>query len=537
MKISTLFLGILPPLVSSSWNTKPCSLETFQNALSSPAVVVSAVQVANGSSYGEGSANVAYPIPARQLPELCAVIVNVSTSAVSNYRFGLFLPSKWNSRFLAIGNGGFVGGINWLDMGDGVRYGHAVVSTDTGHNSTNSDFNWALHNQERKKDFGYRAIHGSVQLGKELVRAYYGKNMTYSYYSGASTGGRQGLKEAQISPDSFDGLIVGAPAWYTSHMQPWTTKVATYNLPISDKKHVSPSLFATIGAEVIKQCDQVDGVKDGIVSHPDLCNFTLTPLMCDSGGAKSSACLTTDQAETVKNFYRDYYADGRLAFPGLELSSESQWSFLLSGPAPVSFGDAYIQYFLLDDPSWHWSQYNDSIVWQADAADPGNCTADNYNMTAFEQKGGKILLYHGMADALIPQRSSNLLYERVANAMGGVEALQGWFRFFLIPGMQHVTGTAVGAPWYFAGAGSHNRLGEGTYSTPGFEDARHDALLALMAWVENGTAIDQLVVTSWKTESTPASGVKRQRPLCPFPKRQTYDGKGDPDRAESFFCK
>lgn len=111
-------------------------------------------------------------------------------------------------------------------------------------------------------------------------------------------------------------------------------------------------------------------------------------------------------------------------------------------------------------------------------------------MAAFERKGGKRLLYHGMADTLLPQRSSNLLYERVANAMGGIESLQTWFRFFLIPGTQHVTGTAVGAPWCFAGAGSQNLLGEGTYSAPRFEDARHDALLALMAWVENRTAVD-----------------------------------------------
>ncbi|KAK3322064.1 feruloyl esterase B [Apodospora peruviana] len=536
MKISTFFSGLLVPTPSSAV-TKPCSPDSFKAVLPSSATVVSAVPVASGGSYGEGSANLAYPISPSQLPELCAVIVNVSTSAISNYRFGLFLPARWNSRFLAVGNGGFLGGINWLDMGAGVRYGHAVISTDTGHNSSNNDFNWALHNQERKKDFGYRAMHGSVELGKEMTREYYGADIAYSYYSGASTGGRQGLKEAQISPGSFDGLVVGAPAWYTSHMQPWTTKMGTYNLPVSDEKHIDGSLIGVIGNEVIKQCDALDGVKDGIVSHPDLCNFTLTPLMCDLSGATASACLSFEQVATVRNIYADYYAEGKLAFPGLELSSEAQWPFLLSGPGPSSYGDGYIQYFLLDDPNWHWTQFEDGIIWQADAADPGDCTADAYDMTAFRQRGGKILLYHGMSDALIPQRSSNLFYQRVADSMGGLEALQSWFRYFLVPGMQHVTGTAVGAPWYFAGAGSHSRLGTGTYSTPGFEDARHDALLAVMAWVENGTAIDEIVVTLWKNESDSASGVKSQRPLCPFPKRQTYAGNGDPDREENFSCR
>ncbi|KAK4108361.1 feruloyl esterase-like protein B [Canariomyces notabilis] len=517
--------------------SRPCSPDSFRDALPPSASVLSAVSVANGGQFGEGAANLPYPTSPTNLPELCAVIVNVSSSAISNYRFGLFLPTQWNSRFLAVGNGGFAGGINWLDMGAGVRYGHAVVSTDTGHNSTSGDLTWALNNEERKIDFGYRAMHGSVTLGKKLVEAYYEKKITYSYYSGASTGGRQGLKEAQISPDSFDGLVVGAPAWYTSHLQTWSTRVGVRNLPVSDKKHVNASLFSVIGEEVIRQCDGKDGLKDGIVSRPDKCNFSLKPLLCSSRGANKSACLTKEQAETVQSFYGDYYAEGKFAFPGLELSSESQWAFLLGGSAPSSYGDGYIQYFLYNDPSWHWEQFNDSIVWQADAADPGNCTADDYDMTAVKESGAKILLYHGMADALIPQRSSDVLYERIAASMGGVGALQSWFRYFLVPGMQHVTGTAVDAPWYFAGPNSQARLGTAVYSTPGFEDARHDALLAMMAWVENGTAIDELVATTWKDSSDPSSGVLRQRPICPYPKRQTYRGRGNPDVPESFFCK
>ncbi|KAK3935464.1 putative feruloyl esterase B-2 [Diplogelasinospora grovesii] len=508
----------------------------FKHVLPPSATVLSAVHVANGSSYGEGSADIAYPIQPTELPELCAVIVNVSTSAISNYRFGLFLPAQWNSRFLAVGNGGFTGGINWLDMGAGVRYGHAVVSTDTGHNSTN-EVSWALNNPERKKDFGYRAIHGSVELGKEMTQAYYGRKIAYSYYSGASTGGRQGLKEAQISPDSFDGMVVGAPAWQTSHMQPWTTKVTTYNLPVTAQNHIDPSLFGVIGAEVTKQCDALDGVTDGIVSSPEFCNFTVDPLLCSTQGANQSACLTKEQGATVLNFYADWYAQGRFAFPGLGLSSESQWVFLLGGDKPTIFGDEYIQYFLYDDPTWSWTQFNDSIVWQADAEDPGNCTANKYDMSAFQRRGGKIFMYHGYSDALIPTRSSNVFYQHVADAVGGVEKLQSWFRFFLVPGMQHVTGTAVNAPWYFAGANAQAVLGQNVYSTPGFEDARHDALLALMDWVENGTAIDEIVATTWKTTTDYTSGVLRQRPLCPYPKRQTYDGKGDPDRPESFSCK
>lgn len=535
MKFVPYFLGLAlqqAPLVASL----SCSIKTFEHVLPASANIVSAELVANGQAYGEGAANVAYPISPTRLPELCAVIVNVSSSDISNYRFGLFLPTEWNSRFLAVGNGGFSGGINWLDMGAGVRYGHAVVSTDTGHNSTSGDITWALYNEERKKDFGYRAMHGSVQLGKAITQSYYGKNISYSYYSGASTGGRQGLKEAMVSPNSFDGLLIGAPAWYTSHLQTWTTKVAWYNLPVSDSKRVNASFFSVIANEVIRQCDEVDGVKDGIVSHPDRCNFTLTPLLCSTPGVGQSACLTAEQATTVRNVYADFYAEGKFAFPGMELSSEPQWSVLLGGTAPSPLGDGYIKNFLFDDASWHWAQWNDSIVWRADAADPGNCTADDYDLTALKDRGGKILMYHGISDALIPQRSSNVFYERVAKTMGGVESLQNWFRYFIVPGLQHVTGTVVNAPWYFSGPNSQGSLGTATYSTPGFEDARHDTLLALMRWVENGTAVDEIIATTWTKTTDPRSGVLRQRPLCPFPKRQTYKGSGDSNLPESFLC-
>jgi feruloyl esterase len=112
-----------------------------------------------------------------------------------------------------------------------------------------------------------------------------------------------------------------------------------------------------------------------------------------------------------------------------------------------------------------------------------------------------------------------------------------WFRYFEVPGMQHVTGTAEDSPWYFAGANAAGVLGTDVYSTPGFEDARHDVFLAVMDWVEKGKPVDEIVATTWTKFNDPSSGVLRQRPLCPYPKKQTYDGKGDEKKPESFYCK
>lgn len=145
-------------------------------------------------------------------------------------------------------------------------------------------------------------------------------------------------------------------------------------------------------------------------------------------------------------------------------------------------------------------------------------------------------MFHGMSDGLISTRSSNVFYSRVAKALGGYSVLDSWFRLFLVPGMQHVSGTAVDAPYYFAQAGAAADLGTDIFSTPGFEDAQHDALLALMAWVEQGKAPDQIIATTWTNSTDASSGVLRQRPVCPWPQEAVYDGAGDVNSAESWQC-
>lgn len=145
-------------------------------------------------------------------------------------------------------------------------------------------------------------------------------------------------------------------------------------------------------------------------------------------------------------------------------------------------------------------------------------------------------MFHGLSDGLIATGSSSVFYSRVADALGGYDKLDSWFRFFLVPGMQHVSGTAVDAPWYFAQGNAAGVVGTDIYSTPGFEDAQHDALLALIRWVEEGEAPDQIVATTWVNSTDPSSGVLRQRPLCPWPQKAVYDGAGDVDSAQSWSC-
>ncbi|KAI1811440.1 Tannase/feruloyl esterase [Poronia punctata] len=525
-------------LLKTGAATNDCDKLTFAHILPAHAKIERAELVEAGSTYGEGSENLGYPVQPTNLPGLCAVTVRVTTSPTSKYRLGLFLPAEWNGKFLAVGNGGFAGGINWLDMGAGVQYGFAVVSTDTGHNSETTEVSWALGNAESKADWGWRAVHGSVELGKLLTRTYYGSPIAYSYYSGCSTGGRQGLKEVQEFPGSFDGVLVGAPAWYTSHLNNWVTKMASYNWPAEDDKHIGWELLPAIAAEVVKQCDGIDGVKDGIISLPEHCAVDFEALLCDRRGANQSACLTAAQSETLKRVYGDWTtSDGEFLYKGLTPGSEGQMYAVLNYSEASPYGIGYSRYFLLDNATFALSDFNDSLVALADRLDPGNSTADNYNLTAFRDGGGKMIMYHGMADGLVPLKGSNLYYDRVVETMGGNEtATQEFFRYFMVPGMQHCFTTRVDAPWAFGAPSQAGILGNDTWSVPGHQDARHDIMLALMDWVEKGSPVNSVVATTWKDQKEVASGVLKQRPICPYPQMARQDGRGELNAAESWSC-
>ncbi|KAI0408911.1 putative ferulic acid Esterase/Feruloyl esterase [Xylaria palmicola] len=491
-----------------------------------------------GSTYGDGAADLAYPVQPTNLPALCAVTVAVASSATSAYRVGLFLPAAWNGRFLAVGNGGFGGGVNWLDMGAGAQYGFAVASTDTGHSSPAANVSWALDDPEARTDWGWRGLHGAVVLGKLLAAAHYGRPAAYAYYSGCSTGGRQGLKEAQLYPGSFDGVLVGSAAWYTSHLNTWVTQVASYNWPADDPKHIDWRLLAAIADAVVRQCDDVDGVADGIVSLPGLCDVDLAALSCDAAGANQSACLTAAQAQTLGRVYGDWTApDGALLYKGLSPGSERQMYTVLNYSEASPYGIGYARYFLLDNASFALADFDDSIPALAARLDPGGATADDYDLAPFRDRGGKMVMYHGAADGLVPFQGSELYYDRVVDAMGGnVTATREFFRYFMVPGMQHCWTTVVDAPWAFGGASQAGFLGNDTWSVPGFKDAQHDVLLALMDWVEKDVPVDRVVATTWNVAKNASTGVRRQRPLCPYPEMARWDGAGGLDDAASWSC-
>lgn len=413
------------------------------------------------------------------------------------------------------------------------------MATDTGHISGIADGSWALNKPETIIDWGYRSMHGSTVLAKRIVDAYYGSKHKYAYYSGCSTGGRQGLKEVQMYPEDFNGVLAGAPAWWTTHLQNWHMKNGLNNLPVKGPNQIPGEVMTgVVHQEIIKQCDAQDGLVDGIVSDPYGCNFFPEALLCTPSSSKSS-CLTPTQLDTFRRLYTDWVdVNQTFVFAGFPLGSELENGFQIDvKEEPSPFGHTYLRHFIYNDTKWHWDNTFDyKTVQHADSINPGRANADQFDISGFQSRGGKLLMWHGLADGLITAGSSVYFYKQTLKALAakGI-VLDDFYRFFLVPGVNHCVGSVTDAPNVFGAAYQDLDLSPAVHSVPGFKDAKHDMLLALMRWVEEGEAPESIIATKFRGDDL-EKGVQRQRPICPYPKQARYGGGGDPDEASSWTC-
>ncbi len=537
----------IPP-IAPSYTALPCTADTFARALAQlppHSGVVASVErvdrVAARGSYGEGAADLGFPANATNLPALCAATVAVRNGS-SQYRLGLFLPAaaQYNGRLLTVGSYSFAGGINWPDMGQGPHYGFATLGCDTGHNSAQDALDWQPTTPAALADWGYRSLPGAVAVGRVLVAAYYsGSAVAYSYFSGCSTGGRQGLKAAQTDPGAFDGVLAGAPAWATSRLMAWITRIGAANLPETAPHHLDLAEFAVLAAAAQAQCDSVDGQRDGIIGRPEACVLDWGAVACDA--RTETGCLTAPQIATAQALYADAFtAAGDFVHSGLSAGSEDQWYAYLAFGAGADFDTRYERFWLYNDTAWDWTRYSDQTVYDALAADPGGASADRFaDIRAFRDRGGKLLMYQGLADGVVPPRMTTRYYEETAKALAGSD-VSAFFRYFQVPGMQHCFGTpaAANAPWMFAAPGQATLLlqsygfgaGWGVPGRPAGAD--HDALLALVAWVESSSAPARIEATVWNA----GGSVNRTRPLCMHPQEAVFGGKGNINNAANWQC-
>jgi feruloyl esterase len=368
-------------------------------------------------------------------------------------------------------------------------------------------------------------MHGSVAAAKKIIEAYYRDTISFSYYSSCSNGGRQGLKEIQLYPDTFDGIVIGAPGWHPTHLSGWITRQALLNSGASSAR-VENDLLGTAVEEMIAQCDPQDGVADGIISDPFGCNFDFNQLLCGSG--KRSPCLTADQIRTVELLYGDYWGTNQsLVFSGLSLGADAS----VLAKEPTGLGTSPFRYFVHNNSNWDEKSLSYEDILKADEINPGQSRADNFNLEPFYKRGGKLIMYHGLNDMLIPASGSIDLYNSIYRTLTARNInISDFLRFYLVPGMDHCFGGPV-APWYF-GAGFQDLKGA-THSVPGFENSEHDITLQIMSWVEKGIEPMELIATKYKQDTV--GEVERQRPVCMYPAQARYTG-GDVNAARNWNC-
>src|SRR5438552_18825558 len=329
----------------------------------------------------------------QQLPTFCRVAATLRPSSDSDIKIEVWLPMGiWNGKYQAVGNGGWAGVISYSAMAEALARGYATSSTDTGHVGGSGSF--ALGHQEKLVDFGYRSEHEMTVKSKLLIQAFYGNPPQFSYWNGCSTGGRQGLKEAQMFPNDYDGIIAGAPANRTA-ISLWIAN-AVLKDPAS---YIPPAKYPVIHQAALAACDAADGLTDGLIEDPTRCRFDPAVLRCK--GADGPSCLTDAQVAAAKKIYAPAInpRTGAELFSSLVPGTELGWGVQAAGPEPsVNIYDQY-RYVVFKDANWDWKTFD----FDKDAA-PGDRTenlimnATNPDMNAFFLHDGKLLLYHGWAD-------------------------------------------------------------------------------------------------------------------------------------------
>ncbi len=423
--------------------------------------------------------------------------------------FELWLPQAavWNGKFLGAGVGGDAGAFNLRDLPRGVARGYASATTDTGHKS--SDSTWMMGDPDRLANYTHRANHLLAQAGKAITAAYYAKAPRLSYFIGCSGGGRQGLKEMQAYPADYDGIIAGAPGPKTPEM----TVRRMWEILRRDARPglMAPADWALIAEEGAKTCDREDGVADGVAEDPQTCRFDPAVLQC--GKERTGRCLSAEQVEFAGGFYSPMKDEAGRAIdggllPGVLVDSGR------SRLAPATFGQAVRR-----DTNWNGAGFSVAGDLKAIKRVMPDLAADKTDLSAFERRGGKAILYHGWMDPAVAARMMLAYSDDVAKTMGGKATADRFMRLYMVPGMGHCAG-GPGAD-QFGGAGSDAPT----------VDASHDMLTALEDWVEKGRA-PQTIVASKIT----GGRVVRTHPLCPYPARARYSGKGSPDDAASYTC-
>jgi pimeloyl-ACP methyl ester carboxylesterase len=507
-------------------------------------------RITGGSTVAAGTLNVA----GRPVPEHCLVtgMMFERTSAVDgqNYAisFEMRLPQAWNGRFFHQGNGGIDGNVSTAtgSFGGGptthaLLQGFAVLSSDAGHRAAQGSA-WGIDPQARL-DYGYQAVGKLTPMAKSLVQTAYGKGPDRSYFGGCSNGGRHAMVAAARYPDQYDGFLAGAPGFNLPKAAVANIASAQRLITVAtDPANLATSFTAAertlLSSRVLARCDALDGATDGLVQDTGACQaaFSIASDVPTCSGERDGSCLSAAQktaiaprfsgtltssgAPVYSSFpYDSGHGAGGIAFwmftAPLALDSGAVGHIFKTPPEPAN----------LNGPAFSLGANIDTLVAQINATNATYTESgmsfmtppSPTNLAAMKNRGAKMLVYHGVSDAIFSVDDTARWYDGLQATHGGNAS--DFARFFRVPGMGHCSG--------------------------GPATDQFDPLTALVAWVEQGTAPDRLIASARGPGNAAAVNAElpagwapnRTRPLCPYPSVARYNGSGSLEDAASFSCR
>jgi feruloyl esterase len=452
-----------------------------------------------------------------KVPRSCRISGVARPSTSARIGFELWLPDDWNGRYSQLGNGGFAGNIDETALANEIRRGNAAAMTDTGHKAGQFDASWAYGHPERIVDYGYRSIKVTADAARSLIHEYYGQRARRRYFVGCSNGGRQALMAAQRYPQDWDGILAGSPAIE------WTKQLATFaaiqqHLRASPENWIPTAKLAAIQSAAIAQC-QPNG-KGGEFPASRPCRIEVKRLLCRR--VDGPACLTRPQAASLEliqsgpeNARAGQYYFG---FEPTAAALPDNWDHWILNPdrnaqSQLAFATQAYRYLILDRPDWQVEDFNRSRDFQrASERKIGSRSLsrildpENPDLSRFARRGGKLIMYVGLSDAVISPAASIAYYRAAAKHAGSMKKVRTFARLFVVPGMQHCQGGL--APNAFGQAGIAPALRA---------DPFHDIRLALETWVEQGRAPDSIVAAKYENDR-PAGRVISTQEIPAFPK-------------------
>ena len=479
---------------------------------------------------------------------LCRVQGTARPSTDSEIKFEVWLPptaADWTGRMKVNGTGGYAGATPYARLAQDITDGFVTAGSNMGHDGGESA-SWTLGHPEKVKDWGLRAHFYVASAAKALANAFYGKPVSHSYFEGCSNGGRQALMMAQNYPALFDGIVAGAPSNFYPDLLFWLLWTGKNQTPVLGQPAVvSAAKRALITQRVVAACDAQDGLVDGQLTNPRACSFNI-----DNLGPTGENLLTNAEVAVAKAMYAGTTSEsGQQRYTGAKFGSEADWdpNFADNGGYGGFIGH-YV--YSTNTPPWEWRvNINFSTVYDFSKWALSPITAaPSPDLTAFRNRGGKVIQFHGWNDSvvppdgsvnytralaqyeayrLLPRGANDRQVERttpqtiVAAAQAQGDRVRQYHRLFMLPAVAHCGGST-----------GPSAVGGGMPEPPAaFRDADHHVVSAVIKWVEQGVAPEKIIATRF------SSGVLTlSRPVCPWPAQAVYSGSGDVNAAASFSC-